>query len=78
MPAEIGLPHEAGAIATARTGDQVNPERASSGSQFYIARAPIPQLDGGYTVFGYVVEGLEVAESIQVGDEIVTVVITEE
>lgn len=38
LPAEI-LPqfyHKRGALATARTGDQINPQRASSGSQFYI------------------------------------------
>ena len=74
----IGLLHDAGAIATARTGDQVNPERASSGSQFYICLEPIHQLDGGYTVFGYVVEGLEVAQQIAVGDTILSVEITEQ
>jgi len=78
VPAEIGLPHEAGAIAMARQGDEVNPERASSGSQFYITLVPIPNLDGGYTVFGYVTEGLDVAQEIQVGDQILTIVITEE
>lgn len=78
IPAEIGLPHDTGAIATARTGDQVNPERASSGSQFYICLEPISQLDGAYTVFGYVVEGLDVAKEIAVGDEILTIVIKEQ
>ncbi|HFD40104.1 MAG TPA: tetratricopeptide repeat protein, partial [Anaerolineae bacterium] len=77
VPAEIGLPHDAGAIAMARLPDQVNPERASSGSQFYICLVPIHQLDGGYTVFGYVVEGLDVAKKIAVGDEILTIVISE-
>jgi peptidyl-prolyl cis-trans isomerase B (cyclophilin B) len=77
VPAEIGLPHDAGAIATARTGDQVNPERASSGSQFYICLGPIHQLDGAYTVFGYVVEGLDVAQGIAVGDEIRSITISE-
>ncbi len=78
VPAEIGLPHDEGAIATARLGDQANPTRASSGSQFYIALVPIHQLDEGYTVFGYVVEGLDVAKAIAVGDEILTIVVTEE
>jgi cyclophilin family peptidyl-prolyl cis-trans isomerase len=78
VPAEIGLPHDQGAIATARLGDQVNPGRASSGSQFYICLVPIHQLDSGYTVFGYVVEGLDVAQQIAVGDEMLTIVITEE
>lgn len=39
VPAEISYPahfHKYGALAAARTGDEVNPERASSGSQFYI------------------------------------------
>lgn len=36
IPAEIGIPHFRGMIAAARQGDQVNPEKASSGSQFYI------------------------------------------
>lgn len=39
IPAEINYPrhfHKYGALAAARTGDEVNPERASSGSQFYI------------------------------------------
>ena len=36
VPAEIGLPHYRGALAAARLGDPVNPERASNGSQFYI------------------------------------------
>jgi len=78
IPAEIGLPHNEGAIAMARLGDQVNPERASSGSQFYICLVPIHQLDGAYTVFGYVVEGLDVAKRIAVGDKILTIVIQEE
>ena len=78
VPAEIGLPHDEGAIATARLGDQVNPSHASSGSQFYIGLVPIHQLDDGYTVFGYIVEGLDVAKTISVGDEILKVVITEE
>ncbi len=78
IPAEIGLPHEKGAIAMARLPDEVNPQRASSGSQFYICLESIPFLDGAYTVFGYVVEGLNVAQSIVVGDEILTVVITEQ
>ena len=36
----------------------------SAGSQFYITVAPTPFLDGGYTVFGQVVEGLDVVEAI--------------
>lgn len=36
VPAEIGQYHVKGALAAARTGDDVNPQRASSGSQFYL------------------------------------------
>jgi peptidylprolyl isomerase len=78
VPAEIGLPHTEGAIATARLSDEVNPERASSGSQFYITLAPTPQLDGAYTVFGQVVEGMDVVLAIKAGDVIESISITEE
>lgn len=61
VPAEIGLKHTAGAIAMARTD---NPEKASSGSQFYITLAPQPGLDGQYTVFGYVTKGMDIVSKI--------------
>jgi cyclophilin family peptidyl-prolyl cis-trans isomerase len=88
LPAEIGLLHEPGAIAMARRSDQVNPERLSSGSQFYIALDALPQLDGAYTVFGYVREGLDVALALSPrdpsqnpelppGDKIITIEIKE-
>ena len=77
VPAEIELEHVKGAIAMARQGDQANPERASSGSQFYITLAETPHLDGAYTVFGEVVEGMDVVESIAVGDVIESVTIEE-
>lgn len=100
LPAEI-LPqhfHKRGAIAAARTGDQGNPMRRSSGSQFYIvhgkttsadqlkayarygfefsdeqleAYATIggaPTLDAQYTVFGEVVEGMDVVDKIATAD----------
>ncbi len=97
IPAEI-LPnhfHQKGAIAAARMGDQVNPEKRSSGSQFYIVQGEVvnnayldavtrqtghqftkeqrevyetiggtPHLDGGYTVFGQVIEGFDVIDKI--------------
>ena len=78
VPAEIQLPHVEGAIAMARLGDEVNPTRASSGSQFYITLAPTPFLDGGYTAFGHVIEGMEVVQSIAIGDVIEKITITEE
>lgn len=66
VPAEINpnLKHVRGTVATARLSDQVNPTKASSGSQFYICHAPAPHLDGNYTIFGMVVEGMDVVDKI--------------
>jgi len=64
IPAEIKAKHVKGAVAMARKADAVNPERASSGSQFYIALSDLTQLDGGYTVFGQVVDGWAAIDSI--------------
>jgi len=78
IPAEIGLQHVEGAIAMARQGDQVNPERKSSGSQFYITLAPTHNLDGQYSVFGKVTEGFQdVVLQITKGDTIQHVEIEE-
>ena len=62
--AEYG--HKKGALAAARKGDMANPKKASSGSQFYIVHDPnsCRHLDGQYTVFGEVTEGLEVIDAI--------------
>ncbi len=65
VPAEIKRRHEKGSMAMARTGDQVNPEKRSSGSQFYICFKPTPQLDGQYTVIGQLVEGMDVLEKLE-------------
>lgn len=66
IPAEIlpAFKHKKGVLAAARTGDQVNPARASSGSQFYIVQGVASHLDGAYTIFGEVVEGLDVVDKI--------------
>jgi cyclophilin family peptidyl-prolyl cis-trans isomerase len=64
LPPEIHLRHTAGAVAMSRLGDKVNPARRSSGSQFYICLKPMPELDGQYTVFGHVTDGMEVLEEL--------------
>ncbi|MBO4525378.1 MAG: peptidylprolyl isomerase [Bacteroidales bacterium] len=68
IPAEIveGKTHKKGALAAARRGDQVNPAKESSGSQFYIVQEPenCVHLDGEYTIFGEVVDGLSVIDKI--------------
>ena len=58
--------HKKGAIAAARKGDMANPRKASSGSQFYIVQDEFgcSHLDGDYTIFGEVYEGLEVIDII--------------
>ena len=59
--------HKKGAIAAAaRKGDMANPRKASSGSQFYIVHDENAclHLDGEYTIFGEVTEGLDVIDKI--------------
>ena len=67
LPAEIvpGAEHTVGALAAARQGDAVNPERRSSGSQFYVVTGRASHLDGQYTIFGQVVEGLDVLAELE-------------
>ncbi len=99
IPAEMkpGLFHKKGALAAARTGDDINPEKNSSGSQFYIVQGRVftnagldsverfrlkgrklpeehrsvytslggtPHLDQNYTVFGELIMGFDVLDSI--------------
>lgn len=75
ISAEIEKLHTAGALAWARTADEVNPERLSSGSQFYITYKPTPFLDGAYTVFGQTTSGMDVVNKIGQGDKILDVVV---
>ncbi len=60
--------HVRGTVAMARAQD---PD--SAGSQFYICFGPQPHLDGQYTVFGQVVEGMDVVDRIQRGDRMRTI-----
>lgn len=58
--------HRRGVLAAAREGDDVNPQKKSSCQQFYIVtRETTPWLDGAYTVFGEVKEGMPVVERIE-------------
>ena len=69
VPAEIrvdqGITCVKGSILAAREGDDVNPKRESSASQYCFMMRPCPHLDGAYTVFGEVTEGMDVLEAIQ-------------
>ena len=68
IPAEFheGITHRKGALAAAREGDDVNPDRMSSSTQFYLVQDPdhCRHLDGKYTVFGQTLEGLDVIDRI--------------
>ncbi len=68
VPAEFvpEYTHKKGALAAARRGDVANPQKESSGSQFYIVQdaAACAQLDGAYTVFGETVSGFDVIDRI--------------
>lgn len=67
IPAELNVgKHKRGAVASARMGDQVNPNKESNGSQFYIVQTNTGalHLDGSYTVFGEVVKGFNVIDKV--------------
>ncbi len=74
LPAEFNTQkHVPGTVAMARSADP-----NSADSQFYITLGTHPHLDGQYTVFGHVIEGLEVANQIQVGDRMTSVTLEKE
>lgn len=64
IPAEIKRTHGLGSVAMARRADKVNPSRRSNGSQFYISLGNYGAVNGKYTVFGQVVEGIDVLQHI--------------
>ncbi|HEY9652419.1 MAG TPA: peptidylprolyl isomerase [Coleofasciculaceae cyanobacterium] len=66
------LRHTRGAVAMARSS---MPDSASS--QFYIALADLPFLDGSYAVFGYVTQGMDIVDQIQQGDRIESAEVTD-
>jgi cyclophilin family peptidyl-prolyl cis-trans isomerase/HEAT repeat protein len=55
-------PYERGTVGIAHAG------KDTGGSQFFVAHSPQPHLNGRYTVFGRVTEGMEVVDAIQPGD----------
>ncbi|MCA1620169.1 MAG: peptidylprolyl isomerase [Acidobacteria bacterium] len=65
------VPYARGAVGMALSG------KDTGGSQWFVTHSPQPHLDGGYTVFGRVVEGMEVVDRIVRGDRIRSVTITE-
>ena len=58
-----GLPHVRGAVAAARNSDE-----NSANSQFYVMLMPRLALDGKYTVFGRVIDGMQYVDAIQRGE----------
>jgi cyclophilin family peptidyl-prolyl cis-trans isomerase len=61
VPAEFSqLKHERGIVSAARRSDDVN----SATSQFFICVAPQPAFDNQYSIFGRVIEGMNVVDSI--------------
>ena len=59
----LELTHQRGSVAMARSQ---SPDSASA--QFYIALKPLPELDGRYSIFGKVINGLDVIDLIRQGD----------
>lgn len=65
------MPYNRGAVGMALSG------KDTGGSQWFVTHSPQPHLDGGYTVFGNVVSGMEIVDSVVRGDVIRSITITE-
>ena len=65
------VPYNRGALGMALSG------KDTGGSQWFVTHSPQPHLDGGYTVFGRVIEGMNVVDLISRGDAILSISITE-
>lgn len=65
------VPFERGAVGMALSG------KDTGGSQWFVTHSPQPHLDGGYTVFGRVIRGMDVVDNIVRGDVIRSIQITE-
>lgn len=62
------LQHIKGTLAMARHSNDID----SADSQFYIALTTLPHLDNKYTIFGQVIEGLELLKKVQKGDKVLS------
>ena len=64
--------HQRGSLSMAHAG------KDTGGSQFFVCHSPQSHLDGVHTVFGQVVEGVDVVDQINAGDKMVKLTIEEE
>lgn len=75
MPSEYNnLPFKTGSLGVARGGDKA----FNSDSQFFITKSAADYLNGEYTNFGEVVQGIDVANQIAIGDKMNKVTVTEQ
>jgi cyclophilin family peptidyl-prolyl cis-trans isomerase len=63
--------YKTGSVGMASAG------KDTEGTQWFITHSPTPHLDGRYTIFAEVIEGMDVVQRTEVGDEIIDVTIPE-